>query len=171
MVMLFQPPSMATELMFTYTIKSLSDFSVPATVILIGVADSVDQLIDEHPSVERPLVQVPMPRMSIDECKQIVVNGLPRISMTIDEAGLDQIASISQGLPYITHLLSLHSAREALHAKRLHIEKADVDAGIKKALDQWQQSITRAYYDATMGHNVISLSDEAATILWVTSLA
>ena len=28
-----------------------------------------------------------------------------------------------------------------------------------------------AYYDATMGHNVISLSEEAATILWVTSLA
>jgi transcriptional regulator with XRE-family HTH domain len=27
-----------------------------------------------------------------------------------------------------------------------------------------------AYYDASMGHNVISLSDEAATILWVTSL-
>lgn len=28
-----------------------------------------------------------------------------------------------------------------------------------------------AYYDATMGHNVISISDEDATILWVTSLA
>ncbi|MEL7098647.1 MAG: XRE family transcriptional regulator [Pseudomonadota bacterium] len=28
-----------------------------------------------------------------------------------------------------------------------------------------------AYYDASMGHNVISLSDEDATILWVTSLA
>jgi transcriptional regulator with XRE-family HTH domain len=27
-----------------------------------------------------------------------------------------------------------------------------------------------AYYDATMGHNVVSLSDEDATILWVTSL-
>ena len=27
-----------------------------------------------------------------------------------------------------------------------------------------------AYYDATMGHDVISLSDEDATILWVTSL-
>lgn len=27
-----------------------------------------------------------------------------------------------------------------------------------------------AYYDATMGHNVISLSPEDATILWVTSL-
>lgn len=28
-----------------------------------------------------------------------------------------------------------------------------------------------AYYDATMGHNVISVSPEDATILWVTSLA
>lgn len=28
-----------------------------------------------------------------------------------------------------------------------------------------------AYYDATMGHNVISISDEDAMILWVTSLA
>ncbi len=27
-----------------------------------------------------------------------------------------------------------------------------------------------AYYDATMGHNVISVSDEDATLLWVTSL-
>lgn len=28
-----------------------------------------------------------------------------------------------------------------------------------------------AYYDASMGHNVISLSEEDATILWVTSLS
>ncbi|MEO5614235.1 MAG: XRE family transcriptional regulator [Cypionkella sp.] len=28
-----------------------------------------------------------------------------------------------------------------------------------------------AYYDASMGHNVISLSEDDATILWVTSLA
>jgi len=28
-----------------------------------------------------------------------------------------------------------------------------------------------AYYDASMGHNVISISDDDATILWVTSLA
>ena len=28
-----------------------------------------------------------------------------------------------------------------------------------------------AYYDATMGHNVVSISQDDATILWVTSLA
>jgi mannose-6-phosphate isomerase-like protein (cupin superfamily) len=28
-----------------------------------------------------------------------------------------------------------------------------------------------AYYDATMGHNVVSVSEDDATVLWVTSLA
>ena len=49
--------------LFADTIKSLSDQGVPATVILVGVADSVDQLIDEHPSVERSVAQIHMPAM------------------------------------------------------------------------------------------------------------
>ena len=28
-----------------------------------------------------------------------------------------------------------------------------------------------AYYDASMGHNVVTMSSEDATILWVTSLS
>ena len=53
--------------LFTNTIKLLSDRAVPATLVLIGVADTVDELIREHRSVERALVQVRMPRMARDE--------------------------------------------------------------------------------------------------------
>ncbi len=42
------------------TIKNLSDHSLDTTIILVGVADSVDSLIAEHASVERALVQIPM---------------------------------------------------------------------------------------------------------------
>jgi Cdc6-like AAA superfamily ATPase len=52
------------------TIKNLSDHSVNSTLILVGVADSVEELISEHNSIERALVQVPMPRMSIGELIQ-----------------------------------------------------------------------------------------------------
>lgn len=34
------------------TIKTLSDHSVPVTLVLVGVADSVDELIGDHESVE-----------------------------------------------------------------------------------------------------------------------
>lgn len=134
------------------TIKALSDYSVDATVLLIGVADSVSELIHEHQSIERALVQIPMPRMSQRETGQIVIAGLARLSMTIEDDALDEISRLSQGLPYITHLLALHSTRATLQKDRLSIVAEDVDVGICRSLEQWQQSIKSAYHEATRSH-------------------
>src|SRR5690349_14358500 len=49
------------------TIKTLSDNAIKTTLILVGVADAVDELIGEHPSIERPLKQIHMQRMSKPE--------------------------------------------------------------------------------------------------------
>jgi hypothetical protein len=130
------------------TIKMLSDYSVPATLVLIGVADSVDELIGQHHSIERALIQIPMPRMSSAETGQIVVNGLTRLQMEWSEDALDQIKGLSQGLPFITHLLALHSTRAAIARASFELETSDVDLGIKASLTQWQQSIKSAYYHA-----------------------
>lgn len=130
------------------TIKMLSDYAVPATILMIGVAGSVDELIEGHQSVERALVQIPMPRMSALEIAEIVSNGMRRLGMTIESAALTELTSLSQGLPYITHLLALNSARTAIRAERENVTAADVDAGIKLSLGQWQQSVVKAYYDA-----------------------
>ena len=55
------------RVLFADTIKALSDRVVSSTIVLIGVADSVGELIREHRSVERALVQIQMPRMSASE--------------------------------------------------------------------------------------------------------
>ena len=47
------------DTMFADTIKTLSDFDLDTTLILIGVADDVDDLITEHESIDRCLVQIP----------------------------------------------------------------------------------------------------------------
>lgn len=131
------------------TIKSFSDYAVPATILLIGVADSVDDLIQGHQSIERAIVQIPMPRMSRQEIGEIIDNGLKRLTMTIKQDARSEVATLSQGLPYITHLLALQTVRAALAAGRKEVGTVDVGSGIKSALDQWQQSIIRSYYDAT----------------------
>ncbi|WP_213947970.1 ATP-binding protein [Luteibacter sp. dw_328] len=130
------------------TIKSLSDNAVAASLLLIGVAESVDQLVEGHLSIERNLVQVPMPRMSTEEIAQIVSNGLTRLGMTISAGGLAHIVALSQGLPYITHLLALHSTRAALTNESMEVNRDHVDRGVTDSLDQWQQSIKSSYYDA-----------------------
>ena len=131
------------------TIKGLSDYSVNATILLIGVADSVDGLIREHQSIERALVQVPMPRMSSMEIAEIITKGIERLTMTIKEDAKSEIISLSQGLPYVTHLLALHSTKVAIERKSKEVESEDVNEGMKRALEQWQESIKTAYYRAT----------------------
>ena len=79
------------------TIKALSDNSVNATILLIGVADSVNELIREHQSIERALVQIPMPRMSDDEIRTIVDKGLARLTMAIDDGAREDLVLFSQG--------------------------------------------------------------------------
>lgn len=131
------------------TIKMLSDFAVDTTVILIGVADSIDELISAHQSVERGLIQVPMPRMSPEEVRDIMRRGLIKLGMSVDVGALNEIVQFSQGLPYVTHLLSLASCKAALGDEMLEINIEHVDKGIFDALDQWQHTSKSTYYNAT----------------------
>jgi hypothetical protein len=100
------------------TIKALSDNSVNATVLIIGVADSVNDLIREHQSIERALVQIPMPRMSNEEIRSIIDKGLARLTMAIDDDAREDLVIFSQGLPYIAHLLCIFTCRAALASGR-----------------------------------------------------
>ncbi|OZI31717.1 hypothetical protein CAL29_27990 [Bordetella genomosp. 10] len=131
------------------TIKTLSDHAVPTTVLLVGVADSVDALIQEHQSVERALVQIRMPRMSPAELYEIIDKGLGQAGMTITPEARDKIAILSQGLPHYTHLLALYAAQRVVLTGRTEITAQDVRTAIDGALAKAQQSIISSYHKAT----------------------
>jgi Cdc6-like AAA superfamily ATPase len=130
------------------TLKTLSDHAVPATVVIVGVAESLGQLIQEHQSVERALVQISMPRMSVEEIQQIIHTGLTRLGMTIEAKALERICILSQGLPHYAHLMGLYSVREALEKLRLDIDEGILMNAIGNAINGAQQSIRVAYHDA-----------------------
>ncbi|WP_177196650.1 AAA family ATPase [Duganella sp. CF517] len=131
------------------TIKTLSDHSVPTTLILVGVADSVNSLIQEHQSVERALVQIRMPRMTVAELDEIIDKGVANAGMTIEKAAKNKISSLSQGLPHYTHLLALHALQTAARKGQTHVTGEDVSSAIENALSKAQQSIISAYHKAT----------------------
>ena len=134
---------------FTDTIKALSDQAGTTTLVLVGVAGTVEELIAEHHSVERALVQVRMPRMSREELEQIVSAGVAAVDMTIEAEANRCIATLSQGLPHYTHLLGLHSARQAIDSGVEEVSCLHVDTAIRKAIEGSQQTLMRAYHKAT----------------------
>ncbi len=138
-----------TTTLLADTLKALSDYSVDVTLVLVGVADSVDELIAQHQSVERCLMQVRMPRMSTQELGQILDIGMKLAEMSLDEEAKDWIVSLSQGLPRYTHLLGLHAAGSAANEGRTLINLDDVHTAIHLATDKAQQSLISLYDNAT----------------------
>src|SRR5712692_1801207 len=130
------------------TIKNLSDHSVNSTLILVGVADSVEELISEHHSIERALVQVPMPRMSMVELIQIINTGLAAGNMTADDSVTAWIARLAQGLPHYAHSLGLYSSFKAIESDRTNVTADDVLAATKTTV-QKSHTIHSDYNKAT----------------------
>ena len=92
-----QDPDIDT--LFADTIKTLSDFNLDTTLILVGVADDVDDLITEHESINRCLVQIHLPRMSISELEEIITFGIENVGMEITDEAVSQICVLPLGLP------------------------------------------------------------------------
>jgi Cdc6-like AAA superfamily ATPase len=136
-----------SRILIADTIKNLSDHTVDATLILVGVAQSVTDLISQHQSIDRALVQVPMPRMSREELGEIIDKGLSTTEITVDEIVRDKIIRLSHGLPHFTHLLSLESGKAAINRGSKRIEDEDFASSVREIVAN-KQTIASAYYEA-----------------------
>jgi len=136
--------------LFADTIKTLSDYAVQATVVLVGVADAVEDLIEGHESVLRNLVQIPVPRMSEEELRRIITDRLPKLGMTIAEDALAKICALSRGLPHYAHLIGQHAAWRAIEDGQVEIAEFQVGAAMKNAIKNSQHTVRSAYHRATM---------------------
>ena len=132
------------------TIKNLSDRAIRATVILVGVADSVSDLIDEHESVMRCVRQVPMHRLFPSELRHIIESRLPSLGMTIQHNALAYIVALSRGLPHYTHLFGQQAAKKALERKSLTIEIEHIESAIPHCIEDTDQSVREQYHAATI---------------------
>lgn len=131
------------------TIKTLSDYVLPFTLVLVGIGDSVDQLIAEHASLPRALAQIYIPRMSVSELHSILDKGMSQLGMTMVDKVRKNIVELSQGLPHYTHLLALDATTNALMEERMSVSKDDLKVAIKAAIEKAQESTVRTYYKAT----------------------
>ena len=138
--------------MFADTIKDLADSLTSATIVLVGVANNVTELIAEHNSVSRNFAQIKMPPMTRTEIQQIIHNGLKNLNMNMTSDAYETIVTLAQGFPHYAHLLGKESALAALNNRRTEINSADVSVAIKEALKDNSYNIADVYHKATLAH-------------------
>jgi energy-coupling factor transporter ATP-binding protein EcfA2 len=117
-------------------VKTLSDHTVPSTLVLVGVAQSIGDLIGEHESIARALVKVAVPRMTREELREILDKGSEPAGVTFTDPAAEQIVALSRGLPHFTHLLALHAGQRVVADDRTNVEIDDVIRAVPGAVER-----------------------------------
>ena len=141
----------------SHTIKALSDAGVNATMVIVGVADDINTLVQEHASVKRNLEEIKMPRMNSDELNEIFAKRLPLLAMEIEPDARWKIITLSRGLPEYVHSLGRNAALKAIQQRALKIIEEHVDQSIGDMLLQSDQSSNAAYKKAIQSNKTNAL--------------
>jgi histone H3/H4 len=126
----------------------MSDNSANTTLIIVGVADSIDELIADHASIDRAIVQVRIPRMSKKELLEIVDKGFEKCELSVEPDVRQRLADYSQGLPAYTHLLAREAALCAVRDGRTNITLQDLQNAVKESVENQLGTHLTAYMEA-----------------------
>jgi hypothetical protein len=138
------------------TVKLLSDEAPHVTIVIVGVARTVRELISEHESIRRAIKQIGMPRMSQGEIKDIINVRLARAGMTIEDEALETIVWLSSGMPAFAHLLGMNSAKAAIDRRSLNITDSTVIRSLQPCLDEVDETTRESYAKATQSPRAVN---------------
>ena len=139
------PPGGSTQRLIADTIKLFSDNNVRSTLIIVGVAESIGELIAEHQSISRNIAQIRVMTMTVAELCEIIQKGFQRAGLKCEETLDTKIAELSQGYPHYTHLLGLWAGRRAIEAGRDIVTFKDLGNAIPAALENAAGNVQQEY--------------------------
>ena len=153
-----------TPTLIANTIKALSDAGTNVTVIIVGVADNVSNLIKEHESIQRCTEQIPMPRMNNDDLLAVLEPRLRQLGFTISGDAKWKIINLAKGLPAYVHGMGKHACLNALmFGGRSKLGLVDVDAAMDSVIASSHQYFKDTYESATHSNQPGNLLKQVLT--------
>jgi KaiC/GvpD/RAD55 family RecA-like ATPase len=137
-------------------IKHFSDARSETKIVVVGVAETLNELIGQHESLSRSLAQIGLKHMAEPELADIIERGSQRTSAKFDSSVALRIVRLADGFPHFVHLLSLYAslyAGECLHAAppgSPHVGDREYHLGLKSAIGKSEHSLQEAYESAVI---------------------
>lgn len=139
--------------------KNLTDSSIPVTLLVVGVAENLDQLLGKHPSIQRSLVPVHLPLMTDREIDRLIQAGAENAGIAFAPDAVERIGDFVRGLPYYAQLLGLHAARSAVSRGSTTVEREDLAYAVARCLQEAERGIVDSYAHALAAERRAELED------------
>lgn len=143
--------------------KNLSTYQANITVIMVGVADTADELLRGHASNVRNLKQVHLGRMTREELSAIIQHGESILSLAFNPEVKDRILDASDLFPYYLHLLAMNSARSSLRRGASEVSLDDYHRGVEAAASDCDETLRSVYDTAVLS---VKQSEIYRLIVW-----
>ena len=117
--------------------KLLSDAAVPVQLLIVGIARSVADIIDCHPSLRRHLTAIAIGRISREDLGLLIDQGAARSGIGFDPAARDLIIRTACGSPYHARLFCHHAGMVAIERGASVVDIGAGLAGLSDALEEW----------------------------------
>lgn len=148
---------------FSEFFKKISDSHCDSKIIICGIANSLDQLIDEHLSVARNLASIELKRLSHDGRWEIIDQAADKMNIKVPKNMNIRIGQISDGFPHYVHLIgeklfwALYDDNNAVTSAG----KNHFDIGVESAIREAEALPRIAYTKATEKY-----TDDYKEVLW-----
>lgn len=118
---------------------------------LVGIGQSLSDLIADHSSIERTVWPVSVPRMTPAELMQILVQVEERLArqglpIVFDKWAKNQLQMVAGGFPWFVHVLGQEAAVAVAQSSRKLIEERHIDQAIRRlSNNRFAQSFSDQY--------------------------
>jgi hypothetical protein len=127
------------------TIKLLSDRGVPLSLIIVGVSVTLEQIIGQHPSIERNIMPIHLPLLADSEIGEMLRKGGAQAGLQFSDTAIAVVTRVARGMPYMAQLMGLRMAQAASQRSDDQVRDEDVLKAAQILLRDTSPSVVGTY--------------------------
>jgi hypothetical protein len=127
------------------TIKLLSDRGVRIHFMIVGVSATLEQIMGEHPSIQRNITAIHLPLLTDDEIELMLVRGGQQADLLFTDEAKGLVCFVARGMPYMAQLLGLRIAQSALRHGNGTVARGDLKAAVDRLLEETPSAVLSIY--------------------------
>lgn len=132
-------------------IKQLSDRGVRLLFLIVGVSENLDQILGQHPSIQRSVLGVHLPLFTDRDVALLITRGGREAGMTFPPAAVARVSVLARGMPYMAQLLGLRLTQAAIARGDTTVCDVDFEAAVNRLIGDASPRVV-ALYAALTSH-------------------
>ena len=139
----------ATRVQLADLIKQLSDSGAPLLFLIVGVSDNLDQILGQHPSIQRAVIGVHLPLFNESDVAVLIARAGREIGIVFPAEAMARITVLARGMPYMVQLLGLRLAQAATARDDATVLEGDFREALTRMIDDAGPRVATLYAELT----------------------